>query len=69
MANLNEQVVIVTGSGKGIGKGIAKQLGHKGAKIVVATIDADFGKETVEEIIQDGGDAYFVELMSLKKKV
>ena len=68
MVNLNEQVVIVTGSGKGIGKGIAKQLGHKGAKIVVATIDADFVR-TVEEIIQDGGDAYFVELMSLKKKV
>ncbi|MGO1760175.1 MAG: SDR family NAD(P)-dependent oxidoreductase, partial [Mammaliicoccus vitulinus] len=61
MSNLNGQVAIVTGSGKGIGKGIAKQLSLKGAKVVVATIDAEFGKETVEEIKQSGGDAYFVE--------
>ena len=61
MSELNEQVIIVTGAGKGIGKGIAKQLGSKGAKIVVATIDPEFGKETVGEIIDNGGDAYFVE--------
>uniref|UniRef100_A0A8R2B9Q0 3-oxoacyl-[acyl-carrier-protein] reductase n=1 Tax=Acyrthosiphon pisum TaxID=7029 RepID=A0A8R2B9Q0_ACYPI len=61
MSELNEQVIIVTGAGKGIGKGIAKQLGSKGAKIVVATIDPEFGKETVAEIIDNGGDAYFVE--------
>ena len=61
MSNLNEQVAIVTGSGKGIGKGIAKQLGSKGAKVVVATIDSDFGKETAEEIKQSGGEAYFIE--------
>ncbi|MEB6342510.1 glucose 1-dehydrogenase [Mammaliicoccus sciuri] len=61
MSELNEQVIIVTGAGKGIGKGIAKQLGSKGAKIVVATIDPEFGKETVTEIIDNGGDAYFVE--------
>ena len=61
MSNLNGQVAIVTGSGKGIGKGIAKQLSLKGAKVVVATIDTEFGKETVEEIKQSGGDAYFVE--------
>lgn len=61
MVKLNEQVVIVTGAGKGIGKGIAQVLGKEGAKIVVATVDADYGKQTAEEIINDGGDAIFIE--------
>lgn len=49
MSELNEQVIIVTGAGKGIGKGIAKQLGSKGAKIVVATIDQSLVKKQLQK--------------------
>ena len=39
-ANLNGKVVVVTGATKGIGKGIALQLGAAGAKVyITGTLD------------------------------
>ena len=37
-ANLNGKVVVVTGATKGIGKGIALQLGAAGAKVYITGI-------------------------------
>lgn len=57
MRGLNEKRVIVTGSGRGIGRGIAQRLGAEGATIAVNDIDEANATETVELIEDAGGDA------------
>jgi 3-oxoacyl-[acyl-carrier protein] reductase len=56
------KVVIVTGASKGIGAGIAKQMGAAGAKVVVnyASGRADTDK-VVNEITNNGGTAVAVQ--------
>lgn len=57
-----DQVVIVTGSGKGIGKGIAVEFAKEGASVIVATRGEQDGKNTVKEIESFGGKAQLVTL-------
>lgn len=58
---LKDQVAIVTGSARGIGKTIALALAKEGANIVVSDLNAEAGKETVDEIISMGREAIWVE--------
>ena len=51
--------IIVTGSGGGIGEGIAKRLAEEGAKVVVNDINAAMGEKVVAEINAAGGTAVF----------
>ncbi len=57
---LENEVIVVTGSGRGIGKAIAGRLAAKGAKVVVNDIDEEVALATVEEIKQVGGQAISV---------
>lgn len=59
---LTNKVAIVTGASKGIGAGIAKQLGAAGAKVVVnyASSKADADK-VVNEITKNGGTAIAIQ--------
>jgi NAD(P)-dependent dehydrogenase (short-subunit alcohol dehydrogenase family) len=55
---LEGKVAIVTGSARGLGRAYALRLAKEGAKIVVA--DILDGKETVDLVRQQGGDAIYV---------
>jgi NAD(P)-dependent dehydrogenase (short-subunit alcohol dehydrogenase family) len=60
MKQLENKVAIVTGAGSGIGRAVAISYAREGAKVVVADIDEEGGKETVELIAADGGEATFI---------
>lgn len=57
---LENKTIIITGSGRGIGKYIAKRLGKEGANIVVTgRVESDIEK-VCNEINDDGGSAIFI---------
>ncbi|NYT62536.1 SDR family NAD(P)-dependent oxidoreductase [Alcaligenaceae bacterium] len=52
-----DKVAVVTGSGNGIGRGIAMALAASGARVVVNDISATHAQAVVEEIKAAGGQA------------
>ena len=57
--SFRDKVVIVTGSGQGIGRCIALTYASEGAKVVVADKNSDAGSETERQIVSSGGIAFF----------
>ena len=54
------KVALVTGGGMGIGRASALAFARRGAKVVVADVDVEGGKETVRLVKKPGGEAMFV---------
>ncbi|WP_173916513.1 3-oxoacyl-[acyl-carrier-protein] reductase [Halobacillus sp. Marseille-Q1614] len=55
---LNDQVALVTGASRGIGRAIAVELGAKGAKVAVNYAGSeDKAEAVVQEIKENGGEA------------
>lgn len=54
---LKDKVAIVTGAGRGLGRGIALKLACEGARVVVADAMEENARSTVEEIVKAGNVA------------
>ncbi len=57
MGLMDGTVAIVTGAGRGIGRGEAIELAREGARVVVNELDGDAGQTVVDEITAAGGEA------------
>jgi meso-butanediol dehydrogenase/(S,S)-butanediol dehydrogenase/diacetyl reductase len=57
MGKLDDKTVVVTGAGRGIGRGIATRLSQEGANVVIADIDGDGATATAEAIAAATGGA------------
>ncbi len=62
MNSLDGKVALISGSARGIGAETARLMSQAGARVVVADLLADLGRETVAGIVKAGGEAVFVEL-------
>ena len=59
---LDGKVALVTGGASGIGRATALALAREGAKLIIADMNDDGGQQTVHMIIEQGGDATFVQV-------
>ena len=57
---LKNKVVLITGSGSGIGRTSAILFANEGAKIVVNDVNEKSGNQTVHKIKENGGAAMFI---------
>jgi NAD(P)-dependent dehydrogenase (short-subunit alcohol dehydrogenase family) len=57
---LEGKVALITGAGSGMGREAARLFAREGARVVVSDIAEDAGREAVEEIGADGGEAAFI---------
>lgn len=57
---LKDQVALVTGSGRGIGRSIAEALMAAGAKVVISDINEETCKKTAGELKEMGGETLSV---------
>ena len=69
MKRLQDKVAIITGSRRGIGRGIALAFAKEGCKVVVSDyVEDKDGKNTANEIKKLGSDAIFVKADVSKEK-
>jgi NAD(P)-dependent dehydrogenase (short-subunit alcohol dehydrogenase family) len=54
---LTDKVAVVTGAGSGIGEACAKLMAARGAKVLVADVDAEHAEVVAKAITADGGVA------------
>lgn len=57
---LRGKVALITGAGRGIGKGIAECMAREGARLIIADINGDTAKATAAEMSAGGHEAIAV---------
>lgn len=60
MKQLDQQVAIITGSGRGVGRSLAELMAEQGAKVVVSDMDPEVAEEVVQTIKNKGQEAIAV---------
>lgn len=53
--------IVITGAGRGLGFAFARRLGHEGASVIIAEIDAVLGVDAEARLKAEGIDARFVQ--------
>ena len=59
---LRDRIAIVTGAASGIGRAIATMFGREGSRVFLLDVQADKGRQVEQEICQQGGKAFFVDI-------
>jgi len=59
---LEDKTAVVTGAAGGIGRATARRFAEEGATVGVADVDDEGGRETVDIVVDEGGDAEFQHL-------
>src|SRR5690349_18100613 len=59
MGELDGRITIVTGAGRAIGFGIAKQLCEAGAEVIIAEFRQELGEEAAKSLRDSGHKAHF----------
>jgi len=58
--SISGRAVVVTGSTRGIGKGIARVFARNGARVLIVGRDSDAARATADELSADGADISYV---------
>ena len=62
MKTEHQRTALITGANKGIGKEIARQLAQRGFAVFIGARDIAKGRETSEELCQQGYESTFIEI-------
>jgi len=62
MARLKDKVAIITGAAAGMGQAMAILFAREGAKVAVTDLNEEQGRQVVDGIAADGGEAHFWKL-------
>lgn len=65
---LQGRVALVTGGGRGIGKGIAIRIAEAGAEVIIGDIDGDSAEQTAQELRADCKKAVALQVDVAKKE-
>jgi NAD(P)-dependent dehydrogenase (short-subunit alcohol dehydrogenase family) len=60
MNRLKDKVAVITGSGAGMGEGIARLFAEEGGRVVVSGRDEEKGRAVAEDIVSQGAQAIFI---------